>query len=538
MKLSTLLRYSPGAIRFRLLRDLLSVLLLTVGVLAVVTYLLGAEMRRELAWSRITQAQTLVREEMRRLAEPLERQLNIARDWIRSGELALTDPAELNRRFIPTLAHLEQVSGLVIAGDDGAEYFLLRADDEWLTRLRPPGASGRVHWSRWSATGERLEGWDEDSGYDPRERPWYQGALEGIAEQRVSWSQPYLFFSRQVPGITASLGWQGQAGVRVLALDLELSRVVQAIEHLPTGGGEEAFLFRHDGGVFLPPGQTESEDEQRRQASFVAATARLGSPLAFDGVHAWLARGKPAAEAVAFDSAERRWWGGFTPLHAGAESTWIGVAVPAQSLLEVLRHHWLAFSASLLILLLLGAVMALLLVRKYSRQLKDLPKLSIDPRNADGDLYQLLHAGENAHLEFKSTMRRNLKSGKNGKEIELAWLKGVTAFLNTEGGILLLGVADDAEILGLGPDEFDNEDKCRLHFKNLFNQHIGPEYSRFVRFELFELEGRQIAAVECERASEPAFLHDRNKEAFYIRNGPSNIELSISRALKYLRNRF
>ena len=80
----------------------------------------------QILWDRLLavveeQAQTLVREEMRRLVEPLERQLNIARDWIRSGELALTDPAELNRRFIPTLAHLEQVSGLAIAGDDGAD---------------------------------------------------------------------------------------------------------------------------------------------------------------------------------------------------------------------------------------------------------------------------------------------------------------------------------------------------------------------------------------------------------------------------------
>ena len=99
-------------------------------------------------------------------------------------------------------------------------------------------------------------------------------------------------------------------------------------------------------------------------------------------------------------------------------------------------------------------------------------------------------------------------------------------------------MADDAEVLGLGSDEFENEDRCRLHFKNLFNQHIGPEYSRFVRFELFELEGLQIAAVECERASEPAFLRDRNKEAFYIRNGPSNIELSVSQVLKYVRDRF
>jgi hypothetical protein len=538
MKLSSLFRYSPGAIRLRLLRDLLSVILLTVVVLVLVTYLVSAEMRRELAWSRITQAQTLVREEMRRLAEPLERQINIARDWIRSGELPLTEPAELNRRFIPTLAHLEQVSGLAIAADDGAEYFLLRADGEWLTRLRPPGATGRVHWTRWSGAGEPLENWDEESGYDPRERPWFQAAREGIDEQRIAWSRPYVFFSRQVPGITAALAWREQTDTLVLALDLELSRVVQTIERLPVQDGAEAFLFRDDGGVFLPPGQTESEFEQPGRANFVAATARLGSPLAFDAVHAWLARGKPAAEAVAFDSAGQRWWGGFTPLRASAQSAWVGVAVPAQSLLEVLRHHWLAFSASLLALVLLGSVMALLLVRKYSRQLKDLPKLSIDPRNAESDLYRLLHAGENAHLEFKSTMRRNLKSGKNGKEIELAWLKGVTAFLNTEGGILLLGVADDAEVLGLGADEFDNEDKCRLHFKNLFNQHIGPEYSRFVHFELFELEGRQIGAVECERASEPAFLRDRSKEAFYIRNGPSNIELSVSQALKYLRDRF
>ena len=120
----------------------------------------------------------------------------------------------------------------------------------------------------------------------------------------------------------------------------------------------------------------------------------------------------------------------------------------------------------------------------------------------------------------------------------MAWLKGVAAFMNTEGGILLIGVEDDGALLGIEADAFENEDKCRLHFKNLFNQHLGPELSRFVRLEIYRLEERDVVAIECERAEQPVFLVHKQGESFYIRNGPSNIELTISQALSYLRRRF
>ena len=48
-----------------------------------------------------------------------------------------------------------------------------------------------------------------------------------------------------------------------------------------------------------------------------------------------------------------------------------------------------------------------------------------------------------------------------------------------------------------------------------------------MRFELYTLEQRRIGAIECERATQPAFLHNKGQESFYIRNGPSNIELSV-----------
>jgi len=538
MRLSSLLKYSPGPVRIRLFRDLVLLILFSAGLLVLVSLVLGGELRRELAWSRISQGIASVREEVAGLAAPLERQLYIARDWLRTGDLELGDQQGLNARFIPALAHLDQVSGLIIADQQGREYFLMRDGEQWLTRWREPGDSGQVTWRRWRAPGALGETWSETLKYDPRRRPWFEGAVAAAAEDRVSWSQPYVFFSRQVPGVTVSLGWSGAAGPVVVALDVELGRILEAVEALPLGDDGAAFLFRADGGVYVPPSRPVDGEVPSAEPGFFSATSSLGSPLALDAGHSWLEQGGVADAPIRFVSGSKTWWGGFAPLYRDRQSAWVGAAVPVAGLTELLRDRWPLLVGGLLAVLLAGGGVALLLVRKYSHQLKDLPSLHIDRADPAVDLQRLINAGESEHLELKSTMRTNLKTGKPGKEIELAWLKGVVAFLNTDGGILLLGVADDGNLVGLEADGFDNEDKCRLHFKNLLAQHLGPEYARFVRFDVHRVEQRQIGAVECERATQPAFLHNKGQESFYIRNGPSNIELSISRALKYLGDRF
>lgn len=38
--------------------------------------------------------------------------------------------------------------------------------------------------------------------------------------------------------------------------------------------------------------------------------------------------------------------------------------------------------------------------------------------------------------------------------IRIAWLKAVVAFMNTDGGTLLIGVSDDGAIKGLDADNF------------------------------------------------------------------------------------
>ena len=56
------------------------------------------------------------------------------------------------------------------------------------------------------------------------------------------------------------------------------------------------------------------------------------------------------------------------------------------------------------------------------------------------ELLELIDGGETDTVEFKSTLRvESQNPGKAGKEIELACLKTVAAFMNTEGGTLLVG---------------------------------------------------------------------------------------------------
>ena len=158
-------------------------------------------------------------------------------------------------------------------------------------------------------------------------------------------------------------------------------------------------------------------------------------------------------------------------------------------------------------------------------------------RLSEADLLELIAAGEHEKLEFKSTLRWNLKADRAGKEIELAVLKTVAAFLNTDGGILMIGVGDNGDILGIESDQFENEDGYLRHFSSLLNQHIGLEFSESVEFALHTINGKRVCVVNCRKSSQPVFLKHKKEESFYVRSGPSSRQLSLSQVLEYLKDR-
>jgi hypothetical protein len=72
--------------------------------------------------------------------------------------------------------------------------------------------------------------------------------------------------------------------------------------------------------------------------------------------------------------------------------------------------------------------------------------------NDADEVRECIRAGESKHIEFKETFSLDVKSQTKEKHIEESALKTVVAFLNSDGGNLLVGVRDDGDIAGLTPE--------------------------------------------------------------------------------------
>ncbi|UZP68874.1 ATP-binding protein [Desulfovibrio mangrovi] len=139
----------------------------------------------------------------------------------------------------------------------------------------------------------------------------------------------------------------------------------------------------------------------------------------------------------------------------------------------------------------------------------------------------LIKQGEGMHVEFKSTLRQNLQSGKRDKSMEIAVLKGMCAFMNTLGGTMIVGVGDGGEILGVEPDGFRSEDHALRHLGNVFNECVGARHFNCVSLHTCKLDDKLVLVVLCRQSTTPVFLRHQSVESFYVRQGPSNRSLSL-----------
>lgn len=164
--------------------------------------------------------------------------------------------------------------------------------------------------------------------------------------------------------------------------------------------------------------------------------------------------------------------------------------------------------------------------------------LIADPVDTEGVidfvLARVVTSGESETVEYKSTLRTNLHTGQRDARMELAVLKTLAGFLNTSGGTLVVGVADDGEPLGLGADGFENEDKMALHFVNIVKSRLGVGALTNLHPHFEDLRERRVMVVRCRSAPTPVFVKDGDTERFYVRTGPSTTELSASQTQSYL----
>jgi hypothetical protein len=141
-------------------------------------------------------------------------------------------------------------------------------------------------------------------------------------------------------------------------------------------------------------------------------------------------------------------------------------------------------------------------------------------------------------IEFKSTLRTNMHTGEKDPKMELAVLKTIAAFLNMNGGTLIVGVSDDGEPVGVEADKFPDEDKMNLHLVNIIKERIGPSSMLYISPRFDDYQDARVLVLECLPAKTPIFVKDGNIEKFFVRTGAATSELSASQTQGFIKSRF
>ena len=160
------------------------------------------------------------------------------------------------------------------------------------------------------------------------------------------------------------------------------------------------------------------------------------------------------------------------------------------------------------------------------------------------DVTKLIREGESARTEFKASLCWDYEKGQKSRIMELAVAKTVSAFMNSDGGNLIIGVGDDKRILGLDKDfailKRSSTDAFELHFTNIINNYLGKENRSHVRIRFEELSGKEIAVVTVlGRAPNPVYVSpSKGEEEFYVRLGNSSHPMNVREATLYIKEHF
>lgn len=159
---------------------------------------------------------------------------------------------------------------------------------------------------------------------------------------------------------------------------------------------------------------------------------------------------------------------------------------------------------------------------------------------AKTDWQVIIDKGENDLIEFKSSLRWDYRQEKVNKVLELVILKTISAFLNTEGGMLFIGVDDSGNTLGLENDyqtmSKKNSDGFLLTLTNLINQNLGKSLHKFIRINIISINEKDVCIVSVEKSDKPVFMGKNEKEEFYIRASASSQPLGLKESYTYIRS--
>ncbi|MDE0509823.1 MAG: DUF262 domain-containing protein [Gammaproteobacteria bacterium] len=152
-------------------------------------------------------------------------------------------------------------------------------------------------------------------------------------------------------------------------------------------------------------------------------------------------------------------------------------------------------------------------------------------------IVDLIKLGESYVLEFKSSLQWDALKNERNKALRHSSLKTINAFMNSEGGTLVIGVEDDGGIYGLDQDlslTHNSMDRFEQLFVSLIQESMGTTTAPHFRIRFESIDDKSVCVVDVDRSPEPVFMKIDKGKTFYIRMGNTSRALDHEETLKYV----
>jgi predicted HTH transcriptional regulator len=147
--------------------------------------------------------------------------------------------------------------------------------------------------------------------------------------------------------------------------------------------------------------------------------------------------------------------------------------------------------------------------------------------------------GESPTLEFKSSLRWDFRQKEVNKALQKAIAKTVAGLMNSEGGTLLIGVADDGAILGIENDlkslSRQDLDGFEQTFRQVLAENCGAEFSHLVSSVYESVDGATVAVIGVDPSPRPVYVDGSGGTEFFVRVGNTTRPLDLQASHDYIR---
>ena len=166
----------------------------------------------------------------------------------------------------------------------------------------------------------------------------------------------------------------------------------------------------------------------------------------------------------------------------------------------------------------------------------------VPPAATPHDVRLLIGGGETSSVEFKATFKYDLHTRRANRALPAVVAKTMCGFLNRAGGVLLIGVADDGTVLGLGSDlalcQSKNLDGLERAMRASLANALGVEITPHISVSFVDLAGEYVACLSCDTYHRPVFVRDADVDRFYVRDGNQTKPLGVREAHEYIGDRW